>query len=314
VLAAVDEFWFPTMPAARLAALRILIGAYALVYVGTRFALYSDIAEASGEAFRPTGLISLLKTPISPDAFRVLLALTLVVNVVFVLGWCHRVTGPLFAGLFLGVMSYRNSWGIVYHSDEVVVLHLLILGLTRSADAWSVDAYQRANDAPESWRYGYPIRLLCTITLITYFLAGVAKVAGPLGWAWAGGEGLRAQLAVDAMRKDLLGSGAPPLVFFLFQHVWLFAIIGVATLVIELIALPLILSRRAARWWAVLAIMMHWSIYAVMGIQFWYHQSGVIYTPFFDLERLPAWLRTQLGRLRRSDRAAQPSAALDTGG
>src|SRR3954454_16752689 len=197
-LRALDRFWFQEMPAARLAVLRILIGGYALVYVGERFSLYGEIAEPAGEAFRPTGLVSLLSAPIAPDVFRGLLVLTLLANVLFVLGWHHRVTGPAFAVLFVLVASYRNSWGIVYHTDEVLALHLLVLGLTRSADAWLLDARGRALGETESWRYGFPIRLLCTVTLLAYFLAGVPKVAGPLGWSWAGGEGLRAQLAVGA--------------------------------------------------------------------------------------------------------------------
>ncbi len=39
------------------------------------------------------------------------------------------------------------------------------------------------------------------------------------------------------------------------------------------------------------AFCMHWGILGVMGIKFRYQLAGVIYAPFFDLERA-------LGRLR----------------
>jgi hypothetical protein len=303
-----NRFWFAPAPAERLAAVRILVGLFALVYLGQRFRSYGQIARSDEEVFEPTGITTLLSHPIAADHFQLVLVLTLAANVAFILGWRYRLSGPLFAGLFLWVLSYRNSWGMIYHTSNALALHVLVLGLTQAADAWSIDARSRPS-FQMSWRYGYPIRLLCTITLGTYFLAGVAKVAGPLGLAWASGAALRGQLATDAMRKELQGGGAPEVVFFLFDHLWLFTALGVGTLVLELAALPLILAPRAARWWAVGAWLMHWGIFFIMDIQFWYHRSGVIYASFFHLDRLPCWVAARFPWPRRLPfRALTPAA------
>ncbi|NJM08483.1 hypothetical protein HC891_23340 [Candidatus Gracilibacteria bacterium] len=55
---------------------------------------------------------------------------TLLANLAFMLGIGHRVSGPVFAGLLLWLLSYRNSWSMIYHNDNVLVLHALILGFS----------------------------------------------------------------------------------------------------------------------------------------------------------------------------------------
>jgi len=53
------------------------------------------------------------------------------------------VSGPLFALLFALVTSYRSSFSMIYHSENLMVWHVLVLGLAPSADAWSWDARGR---------------------------------------------------------------------------------------------------------------------------------------------------------------------------
>ncbi len=125
-----------------------------------------------------------------------------------------------------------------------------------------------------------------TVTALTYFLSGVAKVTEPLRWQWAGGEELRAQVAVDGLRKELLGGAAPRLANALYKHVTFYRVTAIGTLVVELLAPVMILDRRLARLWAVNAFLMDWGIYFIMKIKFRYQLSGLIYAPFFDLDRL----------------------------
>lgn len=283
--------WFAPGPAARLAALRVLVGAFSLQYLWPRYEMYTGTAGSSDSLFRPVGVAALLDDPLPVPVFQCILQLTLLANVAFVLGWRFRVTGPLFGGLLLWVMCYRNSWSMIYHSDNLLVFHALVLGVTRAADVFSLDAWtaRREGRAPpeeQAWSYGWPVRLICGVTLIAYFLAGVAKVAGPSGLAWVGGEAMRRQLAVDALRKELLGGGAPALVFTLYGQTWLFACIGVLTLVLELGA-PLALARAwLGRLWALGVWGMHWGVLVLMEIKFEYALSGVALAAFFPLERV----------------------------
>lgn len=245
------------------------------------------VADSAPELFSPVGLAKGLKRPVPGGVFRLLLIATFVANVAFVLGFRHRVTGPVFSGLLLWVLCYRNSWSMIYHNDNTLALHALILGMTRSSDALSLDSLLDASESPEShWRYGWPVKLMSTLTALTYFLAGVAKVKGPLGWSWAGGESLRGQVAVDGLRKELLGDGAPRLAYALYGRLSLFRIMGLGSLVIELAAPLFLVNKRLSRLWAVGAFQMHWGIYFIMGIKFRYQLTGLIFASFFDLDKV----------------------------
>jgi hypothetical protein len=295
---ALDRFWFADGSAERLAALRITVGVGVLLYLYSRLGVFANVAATSPGLYEPAGpLALLLRRPISPEAFRAALVGTLVANVAFMLGWRFRWTGPTYAGALLLVLSYRNSWSMVHHFDNLVVLHVLVLGLTRSADAWSLDARRRRTQpSPPTWEYGYPVRLLCAVTVVTYLLAAIAKVAGPLGWGWALGEGLRGQVGVDALRKELLEGGSQALAYVVYQDLALATALGVGTLALELGAAVALVNARAGRAWAVAAYAMHWGIYAVMGIAFWYHLAGLPFLPFLVSDGLVTRCGRQAGR------------------
>jgi hypothetical protein len=290
-----DGFWFTKAPATRLALLRILLGAYTLYYVGRRYSLFMRIAATDPTLFKPVGVASNLKQPIPVTVFRKILLATLLANVAFMLGWRHKYTGPLFASLLLWVLCYRNSWSMIYHSDNVIVLHAIILGLTPAADALSLDSFKRvmaeapgdnASPPQSDWCYGWPIQLMNTVTVIIYFLSGVAKVMGPLGWKWATGESLRSQVAVDGLRKEMMGEGAASLAFTLYDKVSLFRILAIGSMFLELLAPAILLDKRVARLWAFGAFLLHWGIYFVMKITFRYQMSGLLFVSFFDIERI----------------------------
>ena len=294
LLRTIDDFWFEKAPASRPALLRLLIGTYTLYYLGRRYRMFLQVARTDPALFKPVGAVSYLQKPIPVGVFRWVVIATLAANVAFILGLRHRYTGPLFAGLLLWLLSYRNSWSMIYHNDNALVLHAAILGLSRSADALSVDALARSVSSLENqepnlrgdWCYGWPIRLMNTATALTYFLAGVAKVKGPLGWGWAGGETLRSQIGMDALRKELLGEGAAPLAVVLYDKVGLFRSLAVGSLVMELGAPLALLDKKLSRVWAANTFLMHWGIYFTMKITFRYQLAGLIFSPFFDLDRL----------------------------
>ncbi|MDX1982792.1 MAG: hypothetical protein SFV51_21155 [Bryobacteraceae bacterium] len=295
-----DGFLFGELPPQRLALLRILIGSFVLFYVGSRYQMLTAVAQSDPQTFAPVGLAAVLAAPLEPLVFQGLLVVTLAANAAFVLGLLHRVTGPLFGILLLFLLCYRNSWSMIYHSDNVMVMHVLILGLAPSAAVFSVDAWRNKTSliAQPGWQFGWPVRLMCAVTALTYFLAGVAKVAGESGWAWAQGESLRSQIAVDALRKDLLGSGAPELVYVLHDQLLLFTLIGAGSLILELGAPFALVRTRASQIWAAGAFLMHWGIYFIMDILFRYQLAGLIFLPFFPVERLIPFGSAAARRLR----------------
>src|ERR1044071_7043465 len=93
--------WFAPAPAQRLAALRICLGAYSLWYLVPRVSDYLAFATSDTHLFAPVGVARLLEAPMPADCFRLLLYALLASNLAFVLGWRHRITGPLFSLLLL---------------------------------------------------------------------------------------------------------------------------------------------------------------------------------------------------------------------
>lgn len=320
LLRLLDGFCFPAAPPARLAVLRIVIGAFALYLTADHFSSWVKTGETSATLFEPVGVVAVLSAPLPPAVFQGMIVGCLVLNAAFVLGWRFRVTGPAFAVVLLWVLTYRNSWSMIYHSANLVVLHVLILGAAPAADALALDAWRRrraaratmpsaepdGEDPAGDWRYGWPIRLICAVTAATYVLSGVAKVAGPLGWSWATADGLRSQIAADAIRKEVLGDASSALFYTLYKESWLFAVLAVGSLAAELGAPLALLHRRLGQAWAVAAFAMHWGIFAVMGITFRYQLSGVGFVSFFQPERGANWLSRRIARPRR---AAVPTEA-----
>lgn len=310
LLLALDRYWFAPERRERPALLRIMLGAYALYYLGRRYRVLLRISRSDPAMFAPVGAVTYLNAPVSPSAFRRILWTTLALNVAFLLGWRHSVSGPAFAGSLLWLLSYRNSWSMIFHNDNAMVLHALILGCAPSADALSLDARRtraRQRTAPAaSWRYGWPIRLLSASTTLTYFVAGVAKVAGPSGWRWYRGESLKRQVAVDGLRKDLLGDGSPYLTRRIYRHDQLFQLMGIGTLILELGAPFALANQRLGQVWAANCLAMHWGVKVIMGITFRYQLCGLIFASFIEPDRLYIWLRNRHSAysLARKDIAA----------
>ncbi|HUH05199.1 MAG TPA: HTTM domain-containing protein, partial [Kofleriaceae bacterium] len=206
-----DRYWLAPAPAARLGVARALIGAFAAAYVIGRLPHTMSYAGFAPSQFVPIGVVRwVLDSPLPPWLVHWFALATALTAVPFMLGWRYRITGPLFAVLLLWTLSYNNSWGMIFHTENLLVLHVIILAAAPAADAWSLDA--RARPAPPALhgRYGWPLRLMAWVVVIAYVLAGIAKVRNAgMGWVW--GDDLRNYIAMDNMRKLLLGDSYSPI-------------------------------------------------------------------------------------------------------
>lgn len=290
-----SKFWFETSTPERMAILRIATGLFSLWYLLARYEMFLKIADGGKSTYQPVGLATLLTTPLPAPFFQGILLLTILLNVLFVAGWKFKITGPLFSLIFLFTMSYRNSWSMVYHNYNVLVLHILILGFAASAEALSVDAIRRRRrglkHTSSAWQFGWPIKLMCSVTAATYVLSAFAKIFGDLGWDWLTDEAMRSQIAVDALRKEVFAGQASPWFEWIYPHTGIFFGMGLLAMVVELGAPLALFYRRLGMLWAALAFLMHWGIMIIMGIDFPYHTSGVIFLSFFAVDRI--WNRFQ---------------------
>lgn len=304
-----DRWLFAAAPPQRLAALRILVGGYAVVFLLARWPSFWGAPGLPARQFEPVGPLWWMSEPLAPAVARAGLVALVVLGVLFVAGIGWRVVGPLFAVGFMVVAAYRVSWGHVIHSEHLPALHLLVIGFAPAADAWRLRRGRRAVPAAHA-RYGWPIRLMAIILVVTYLLAGWMKLRNG-GRDWVDGEVLRNQIAYDNLRKELLGSQHSPIGGWLVRYNWVFTPMAWATVAIELGAPLALVGRRLRTAWAIGAWGFHVGIVVLMAISFPYQVSGIAYLCLFAPERAVdrslAWWRarrhTTVARRRDPDTA-----------
>jgi hypothetical protein len=274
----------PAAQPLRPAVIRLGVGAYAIRSGLRRRNMFKKVHRQHPKRFKPVGLVRVLKEPLPPKVADALFDAAQVANLASTLGIAHRITGPLNAALQLWTLSYRNSWGMILHNDNTTVLHQIVLGTTRSADALSVDALVRDGTlTPDRFdrHYGGVPTLVNLATTAVYLISGVAKVRSPMGWKWAMGRTLREQIAADAVRKELFGSEAAKLAGPLYRAGDRFGVLAAGALLVELGAPLAMADRRLGKWFSLAAVGMHWGIYVAMNIKFRYNMSGVAYLGYF---------------------------------
>jgi hypothetical protein len=297
------DWWFAPVPAERLAAFRIVVGAFATVYLAVRIGHLLDVTHLPRGTWRPVGVVDVLvDEPLRAGPWTALVAITVALSVAFTAGVAHRVVAPVFAALLLFVLTYRSSWGMPFHTENLLVLHVIVLALAPAADAWSIDrrrAARRAVAPPAAdGRYAWALRTAAVLLVVTYVIAGLAKIR-LAGGDWLDGDQLRNQVAHDNIRKALLGDTISPIASPLLDHPILFQILAVATLAVEIGAPIALAGGRYALVWCGAAWGFHVGVIALMAIAFPYPLAGVAYAPLFAVERPVGWLLRR-GWRRRS--------------
>lgn len=283
-------------PPERLAMVRILVSTYAVVWLAFALPGIAGLTDAGAARWHPVGVLAWLDTPLASGWLWLFVALTFGAGIAFAVGAGARVTGPIFAAAFLVVTTYRSCWGQIFHTDDLVALHLIVLALAPAAHAWSVDARRRrpGSGAPAR-RYGWPLLLMSIITVLAYVLAGWAKLRTS-GLDWITGSVLRDQIAQDNLLKELFGAPSSPLASTVLSHAWLFPPMAAFAVLVELGAPVALLGGRWRDVWVGAAWLFHLGILVLMTTFFPYQLSGVAYASMFRAERLP---RTLVAPFRR---------------
>jgi hypothetical protein len=313
-VSAFERWYFRDAPPERLAVIRILVGAFATVYAAVRVPDLWKYAAFSDSRFHPVGISGLLDEPLSPAVWHTLLLLTVPLCLAFTLGWHHKVVAPVAALALLAVTTYHDSFGQLFHTENLMVLYVIVLAVVPAADALSLDrrraAARDSDSAPPARgpQYGWPAVLLSVLCVLTYMLAGWAKISNG-GWGWVHGDVLRNQIAFDNVRKAVMGDPYSAIGAFLVRHGWVFAPIAIAALVVELGAPIALLGGKWRNAWVIGAWLFHAGTVMVMYITFPFPLSLVAFAPFYEVERIPAWGSRTIGAWR-----ARRSALAPTGG
>lgn len=284
-VARLDAFWFAPTPPLRLAVLRVLIVGFGLVWLLAMSPVLIDTMRLSAAHFRPVGVVTLLDAPLGFGFALAPYLLCFASGVATLVGWRYRVSAPLHALTLLWITSYRNSWGMVFHSENLWVMHTLILACLPAADVWSLDAARSpARARGLDPRYGWGPKLMATIAALTYLLAGVAKLR-IAGGAWLDGQVLLSHVAWDNLRKLELGAMYSPLGAALSRWPALFAPLAWLSMVFELGAPLSLFGRRLAWAWVIGMWGFHIGVVALMAIVFPYPVVGIAFAPLFAVEQ-----------------------------
>jgi hypothetical protein len=283
------------VPAGRVAVLRILVGAYVVAWSLARLPEHLASAGQPDHRWQPVGVWALVDGPPARAVVVALAVATPVLGLLFAAGRWFRIAGPACAVALLALATLDSSWGQIFHTENLVVLHVGILALAPGvADALVLGGGRGGRGgrarSESAGAYGWPVGLCAVVVVIAYVVAGVAKLRGE-GLGWASGDALRNLVAYDNLRKQLLGDTYSPLGSWIVGQGWAFGPLAVATLAVELGAGVALLGGRWRTAWVVGAWLFHLGVLLLMAIVFPYQLSGIAFAAFFPLERLPERLR-----------------------
>ncbi|NNF55374.1 MAG: HTTM domain-containing protein [Acidimicrobiales bacterium] len=280
-----DSWLLAPAPAERLAVFRILVGSYATIAMIVSVGEFARLADRPAVQFEPVGIANLLEGPLPSTALWGLFGLSVLSGFAFTFGAGFRYTGWVFAACQLTWATYHASWGQMLHFEHLVTLHVLVLGFAPAAHAYSVDAFRRQGSVEPDTRYGWPLRLAAIITVVTYALAGIAKLRIG-GVEWLNSETLTNHIAYSATRMDLLGEPRPPLASLAIANDWVLQPMAIASVAVELFAPLALLGGWFRRAWVPSAILLHLGTLTLMFVFFSYNGLGFALLPLYRLERL----------------------------
>jgi hypothetical protein len=313
VTRALDRVFMPPAPAERLGVLRVLVGAYALVYLVVRSPHLISFATMDQHYFQPVGVAGLAPRPLLPAVVVTLVLLTLVFAAAFAFGYRYKITAPIFAGLQLWVLTYSNSFGMILHVDNMMCVQIIVLALSPAADALSLDARAGRVTAleGEQGRYGWALRLICILCVCAYLLAAIAKIENS-GSGFVDDVTLRNYIAYDNVRKIELGSVYSPLGAWLLPYPGFFAMMAWLSLLLEALAPLALVHRRAGAAWAIMIWSFHFGVLLLMAIGFIYQLSFIAFAAFFRVEKILDHRWVQKLRTRFAAKPAPESEAVDS--
>lgn len=276
-------------PPERLAAFRIVLGTFVTTYLLLRHEAFVRLGERGRSRFEPVGVLQLFNEPLSGTINNALIVLAILSGIAFTVGWHFRVVAPIFAVALLLITTHRSSWGQLLHFENLMTLHVMVIAPFAAADAWSLDSQRRHRGGhlrpAANVRYRFPLVLAGIVLVVTYFIAGFAKLRYG-GLQWVTDDTLLNHIAYTAVRLDLLGATPSPLATIVVEHPHLLRILAGASVAIELLAPVALLGDRCRNIWVASAWSMHVGILALMLIGFPSPLFLVAFAPLFRLERL----------------------------
>lgn len=265
--------WFAPVPRRRYDLVRMATFGYAVAWLVVRFLYIDDVARLPSVRFEPIGVLAPFDSPPARWLVLVVWAASVIACALAATGRFVRVAAPVGAvGVWI-IATLTSSFGQVFHTEHLLVIHLGVLGVAALVER------------PRSKPSGWPLNLMMAVVVVTYVEAGIAKLrwSGP---EWLTGDVLRHWVAVDNLRKWQVDDLYSPIGGWLAGVAWIWFPIALITLAVELGAPIALLANRVRYAWIGMAWAFHVGIFVLMAISFPYQLVGVAYAAFLPLD---AW-------------------------
>lgn len=236
--------------ARHLALVRMLLGLNLLiVYSSGAIPLALDVGYGPGDQAQ-TWVPPIVELWAQWNFIRQACVIVQIGAVMMMVGFQTRLATWVTLAAFLLTQSHYYRQLYFHDSWPYYTVPLLILGLSRTADAWSLDAWllqrlkwplARSPLGPNVYRW--PVEIIVVWWTILYVGAGVSKMM-PLrkGWVWLNGDAVRFMIVDRYFDSPIYWTLGRPL--FDYDQRWLFSLAAVATVIVEVGAIGVLFSRR----------------------------------------------------------------------
>jgi hypothetical protein len=188
------DAWFGAADARHLAICRLLLFGYA--WPGMAVPGYAEYAAYRDSAWYPVSFFRAWSVPLlGASGLEALSWVLSMASLLALVGLCYPIAAPVAALSCLYLRGVPQNFGKINHSENLLVIALLVLALSHAADAWSLDAlWRRLRGHGQRLRagghYRWPIRFIGLLVITMYGAAGLSKLAAS-GWDWALGDSFR---------------------------------------------------------------------------------------------------------------------------
>lgn len=260
--------------------LELLQGAL-LAVLGVRLALrrWWVMAERPAALFEPVAVLAWLPAPPGVLAIVVtwMAGLAAVAGGIAALRSGRSAQGAL-AVAWLSLLLLAGLWG-----SAGKVLHNDLLLLTVCVPLLFAPSVRRDDSTrPQS---GWPARAVLVLLAVVYFLTGYQKLRhSGLSWVFSSNMSWVIRRGQPVVPEDLARS--------LADELWLTQALAGGALLLELAAPALLAVRRTRLWFAAAATVMHTSIWALLGLDYygWVLTVWAVVLPFSTAaDRLVRW-------------------------
>lgn len=309
-----DRFWFESRAPHALALMRVLTGAMLLynhvvwstqleAFLGSRAWIPAGTSQAmTGDGF----VWSILWHFESPAALWVIHLLSLVVFIMFTVGWKTRAVSVL--AWAVTITYCHRLQGVLFGFDQVLAMLAMYLMLSRCGDAYSMDVWLANRTSREAGQgrgadrgadggadraapcvaNNVATRLLQVHLCVIYLFGGLAKVRGETWWDGSAMWNAVANLEYQSFDMTFLGR-AP----------WLLSMLALVVLFWETFYCALVWPRWSRPIVLILAFLVHAGIGLALGMLTFAAAMITLNVCFLDPDSVDRWVANAQSRVAK---------------